>query len=329
MKQQWVLIVFLAVFLVTVAVADSPSPEELLSAGRVDDAVKVLKGRVSASPNDAEAWHLLCRSYYAKARWDDAISSAKRAVALKPGSSDYHLWLGRAYGLKAESSSWFTALFLAGKVRAEFEKAVQLDANNVGAQSDLAEFYTEAPGIVGGGKDKARRQAEELARRDAAAAHWIKGLLAEKDNDLQTAEQEYRAAVTVSNGEGGRWLDMASFYRRTHRDDDMQRAIDQAISAEKKRGEVLYDAANILYQSDRNLPDAAKLLRRYLSSDQKVEEAPAFQAHYLLGSILEKQGQKKAALAEYRAALDLNSEYSDALNALKRLDSRESQPPGN
>ena len=328
MKQRSLLIVCLAILLASGALADSSSPEELLSAGRVDDAVRVLKVRTSSSPNDAEAWHLLCRSYYAKARWDDAINAGKRAVALKPGSSDYHLWLGRAYGLKAEGSSWFTALFLAGKVRAEFEKAVQLDANNVGAQSDLAEFYAEAPGVVGGGKDKARRQAEELSRRDAAAAHWIRGLLAEKDNDLKTAEQEYRAAVTVSNGEGGRWLDMASFYRRAHRDDDMQRAIDQAIASEKKRGEVLYDAANILYQSDRNLPDAAKLLRRYLSSDQKVEEAPAFQAHYLLGNILEKQGQKKAALAEYRAALDLNSDYSDALNALKRLDRPDSQPPG-
>ncbi len=328
MKRQSVLIGFLAALLAAAAVAAAPSPEELLSAGRVDDAVRVLKERTVASPNDAEAWHLLCRSYYAKARWDDAINAAKRAVALKPSSSDYHLWLGRAYGLKAEGSSWFTAIFLAGKVRTEFEKAVQLDANNVGAQSDLAEFYTEAPGIVGGGKDKARRQADELSRRDAAAAHWIKGLLAEKDNDLNTAEQEYRAAVTASNGEGGRWLDLASFYSRTHRVDDMQRAIDRATAAEKKRGEVFYDAAQILYQSDRNLPDAARLLRRYLSSEHQVEEAPAFQAHYLLGNILEKQGQKNAALAEYRAALDLNSEYSDALNALKRLDPGEPQLPG-
>ncbi|MBZ5646667.1 MAG: tetratricopeptide repeat protein [Acidobacteriia bacterium] len=319
MRRQLVLICFLASFLATVAFAASSTPEELLSAGRVDDAVKALKTRTSTSPTDAEAWHLLCRSYYAKARWDDAINAAKRAVALNPDSSDYHLWLGRSYGLKAESSGWFTALMLAGKVRTEFEKAVQLDVNNVGAQSDLAEFYTEAPGIVGGGKDKARRQAEQLSRRDAAAAHWIKGLLAEKDKDLKSAEQEYRAAVTASNGEGGRWLDMASFYYRTGRSDDMQHAIDQAIAADNKRSEVFYDAAYILYRSDRNLSDAAKLVRHYLSSDNKVEEAPAFQAHYLLGNILEKQGQKISALAEYRAALDLNSEFSDARNALKRL----------
>ena len=312
---------FLVLFLGT-ALAASSAPEQLLSAGRVDEAVKVLKERTASSSNDAEAWHLLCRSYYAKAQWDDAIAAAKRAVALKPNSSDYHLWLGRSYGQKAESISswhWLTALSLAGKTRSEFEKAVALDSNNVGARSDLAEFYAEAPGIVGGGKDKARQQADQLASRNAASAHWIKGLLAEKDKDLATAEREYRAAVDASKGEGGRWLDLASFYKRAGRTKDMQHAIDQALAADKKRGEVFFDAATILYQSDLDLAAAARLVRDYLSSENKVEEAPAFRAHFLLGNILEKQGQKQAALAEYRAALGLNSDFADARDALDRL----------
>ncbi|HVP41825.1 MAG TPA: tetratricopeptide repeat protein [Terriglobales bacterium] len=309
-------------FLLVGAPLAASNPEELLSAGRVDEAVKVLKQRTDASANDAEAWHLLCRSYYAKERWDDAIAAAKHAVALKPDSSDYHLWLGRAYGEKAQSISswhWLTALSLAGKTRSEFEKAVQLDAGNVGARSDLAEFYAEAPGIVGGGKDKARREAEQLASRDAAAAHWIKGLLAEKEKDMPAAEREYLAAVEAGKGDGGRWLDLASFYQRAGRTQDMQHAIDKAVAAEKKRGEVFYDAATILYQSDQDLAAAAKLVRDYLRSENKVEEAPAFRAHYLLGNILERQGEKQAAVAEYRAALDLNSDFSDARNALQRL----------
>lgn len=305
------------------AMAAASAPEELLSAGRVDEAVKLLKERTATQAGDAEAWHLLSRSYYAKERWDDAIAAAKRAVALKPSSSDYHLWLGRAYGQKAESISswhWLTALSLAGKTRSEFEKAVELDSNNVGARSDLAEFYAEAPGIVGGGKDKARRQADQLAAKDAPSAHWINGLLAEQEKDMATAEREYRAAVHASNGDGGRWLDLASFYKRAGRTQDMQHAIDQALAADKKRGEVFYDAATILYQSDLDLASAARLVRDYLGSANKVEEAPAFRAHYLLGSILEKQGQKQAAVAEYRAALDLNRDFSDARNALDRLD---------
>ena len=54
------------------------------------------------------------------------------------------------------------------KVRTEFERAVELDPKNSEARADLAEFYIEAPSIVGGGKDKARAQAEALAGFDPA-----------------------------------------------------------------------------------------------------------------------------------------------------------------
>ena len=52
---------------------------------------------------------------------------------------------------------------LAGKVRSQFETAAQLSPKNVDVHTDLAEFYVEAPGIVGGGTDKAENQAELLS----------------------------------------------------------------------------------------------------------------------------------------------------------------------
>ena len=96
-------------------------------------------------------------------------------------------------------------------------------------------------------------------------------------------------------------------------------SIERALATDKKRSEVFYDAASILYESNLDLANAARLARQYLTSANKVEEAPAFRAHYLLGNILEKQGEKQAAVAEYRAALDLNSDFADAQNALSRL----------
>ena len=80
---------------------------------------------------------------------------------------------------KADGVVFFKAASLAGKVREEFD-AVRLDPNNVDARSDLGEFYLEAPGIVGGGRDKAEAQAKALAPLDAAKAHYLNGRLAEK-----------------------------------------------------------------------------------------------------------------------------------------------------
>ena len=301
-----------------------PAPDgearELLAGGRMNDALHYLKERTQSAPDDAEAFHLLSRAYYELEQWDQSVNAAQRAAQLVPDNSEYHLWLGRAYGNKAEHSMWFTAIGLAKKTRLEFEKSVELDTTNVDARSDLAEYYMEAPSFLGGSKDKARAQAEQLAAYNAAAAHWVKGRLAEKDNNLVAAEQEYKDAITSSNNPGGEWLNLASFYRHQKRYKEMEDAINHAVSYDKKKTNVLFEAASLLYRAGRNFPIAAQLIRKYISSKPHTENAPTFQAHYLLGQILEKQGDKRAAAGEYRAALEMASDYRQAKDALRRVE---------
>ena len=73
-----------------------------LTVGRADDAISRLSSSLAANPADAEAHNLLCRVYYQEERWDDAIHECETAVRLMPQESEYHLWLGRAYGEKAD-----------------------------------------------------------------------------------------------------------------------------------------------------------------------------------------------------------------------------------
>ena len=300
------------------AVADESAPA-LLAAGRADDAITNLRSKISSSPNDSEAYNLLCRAYFSMSDWDRGISACEKAVALDPNNSRYHMWLGRIYGEKADGVIFFKAASLAGKVRDEFEAAVRLDPKNVDARSDLGEFYLEAPGIVGGGRDKAEAQAKALAALDPAKAHYLNGRLAEKKKELETAEREYRAAIEASHGSALTWFNLALFYRHQQRWDDMEGAINHAVSAQLDRPEILMESGEVLLRSGRNFPAAVQFLRRYLALNSKVEEAPAFKAHYLLGTALEKQGDKQAAAQEYRAALSLAKGFSRAQEALDRL----------
>ena len=300
------------------AIADDSAPA-LLAAGRVDDAITSLRSKIAASPNDAEAHNLLCRAYFSVGDWDRGISACEKAVALAPNNSRYHLWLGRVYGEKADSSNFISAASLAGKVRTEFETAVRLGPDSEDARSDLGEFYLEAPGIVGGGRDKAEAQAKTLSTLDPAKAHWLNGRIAEKRKDLITAEKEYRAAIDASHGSALNWFNLALFYRHQQRWDEMEDAINRAVSAQMDRPEIVMEAGEVLIRTGRNFPAAVRFLRRYLSSTSKVEEAPAFKAHYLLGTALEKQGDKQAAAQEYRAALSLAKDFSRAQEALNRL----------
>ncbi|HEV2729043.1 MAG TPA: tetratricopeptide repeat protein [Terriglobales bacterium] len=295
------------------------SAPTLLAAGRVDDAITTLQQEINASPNDGAAYNLLCRAYFSLSQWDRGIAACEKAVTLAPDNSSYHLWLGRIYGEKADSSSFFTAAGLAKKVRNQFELAVQLSPASVDARTDLAEFYLEAPGIVGGGQDKALAQAATLARLDPAKAHWVNARIEEKKKDFTAAEREYRAAIEVSHGDASAWLNLALFNKHIGSFDQMEDAINHAASAQVNHPVVLVDAAETLIRTGRNFPAAIQLLRRYLSSSSTVEEAPAFKAHYLLGTALEKQGDKQAAAQEYRTALSMAKGFSRAQEALDRL----------
>jgi tetratricopeptide (TPR) repeat protein len=291
----------------------------LIASGRVDEALTQLHGQIDASPNDPVAHNLLCRAYFSLGEWDRGISACEKAVSLDPDNSQYHLWLGRIYGEKADKSGFMTAAGLARRVRDEFEKAVHLNPKNVDARSDLAEFYLEAPGIVGGGRDKAQAQADLLASLDPARGHWVNGRIAEKKKDFPTAEQEYREAIQASHGSASAWLNLGLYYRHRERWDDMEQALMHVRSAHLDRPDALVDAAEILIHSQRNLPEAVLLLQAYLKSSAKVEQAPAFKVHYLLGTADEKLGDQPGAAAEYRSALELAREFQPAQQALQRM----------
>lgn len=307
-----------ALLTAALAVADLSAPA-LLAAGRADDAITTLRSKINTSPGDAEAHNLLCRAYFSMGDWDRGISACEKAVALDPNNSRFHLWLGRVYGEKADAANFLSGASLAGKVRNEFEAAVRLDANNVEARSDLGEFYLEAPGIVGGGRDKAEAQAQALAALDPSKAAYLKGRIAEKKKDFVTAEKEYRAAIEASHGSALTWFNLALFFRHRERWNDMEDAINHAVSAQVDRPEIIMESGEVLLRSGRNFPAAVQYLRRYLALNSKVEEAPAFKAHYLLGTALEKQGDKQGAAQEYRAALSLARNFSRAQEALDRL----------
>ncbi len=283
--------------------AAAETAHSLLSAGRVDQALQSLEQQIATDPA-AESYNLLCRAHFELDAWDAGIPACEKAVSLAPNNGLYHLWLGRIYGEKADRSNFLKATGLAKKVRTEFERAVELSPNSWEARTDLAEFYLEAPGIVGGSKDKARAQAALLVPQNPGMAHRVLGRIAERNKDTATAEREYRSAIAASHDGALAWLNLALFYRDTKRFDEMGQALRTMESRPLDRPGALVDGAGVLLRTGRDSALAIRFLRRYVSSSTTVEEAPVFKAHCLLGELFEKQGDRLAAAEEYRAALE-------------------------
>lgn len=130
-------------------------------------------------------------------KWDEAVTAAEKAAKEQPSSSEAHLWLGRAYGQKALKASLFSQLGWAKKCRAAFEKAVALDPKSVEARVDLTQYYANAPGIAGGGMDKAREQVKALDALDPVRGAQMNGFVLLKEKKPAEAEAEYRRAVAL------------------------------------------------------------------------------------------------------------------------------------
>jgi predicted Zn-dependent protease len=287
-----------------------------LQQGRVDVAAAALQQVLRTQPQNALAHQLLCRVYYSQDMADPAVQECEFATASEPSNSQNHLWLARAYGLKASHANPLKALGLAKKVHEQFESAVRLDSHNVHAMSDLGEFYVAAPSIVGGGLDKARELAARMQPLFPAQAHRILALIAVKSNDLPTAEAEFKAAVTVARSPEA-YIDLASFYAQHNHAGQAVAMIDAALSADSARSAPHVDAASILTSLHRSPDLAERSLREYLASPAKSDEAPAFKVHLQLGQILARQGETAAANREYAAAVALASGYTPARKALQ------------
>lgn len=283
-----------------------------LQAGEADRALSMLNG----VPNSAEAHLLRCRVYFTEERWDEAVNECDTAVRLDAQNAQNHLWLARALGEKADAVSFLSAFNLAKRSRAEFEQATSLDPHDGETLSDLGEFYSSAPSVVGGGNDKAQGLVPQLQKIEVARAHVLQGRIAESAKDYSTAEREYKLATVNNQHPAFAWMTLASFYRKRERWNDMQNAVENGYrSAQRDRGAgvALYNGAAVLIKGKRNLALAAKMLADYLADYPKTEEAPAFQAHTRLARLKAQLGDKNGAWQEKAAALSLAHDYKAAL----------------
>ena len=318
----WQLVVALALFSMLserpAAAFDPKAVEHQVLVGEADRAQKELAPELAVHPDDAPAHLLLCRVLLSE---ELALQAAPEcAQALRHGldrDSDAQNWAGRAFGRAAERSGPITGLKLANETRSAFLAAHQLNPANAAAANDLGEFYVEAPGIVGGGIEKALALATEIQTALPEAAHRLRALAAEKRKDYPTAEQEFLAATRVSSAPGA-WVDLANFYVRRAASDQALSAARRAVTADRTFSANLVDAGSTLV--DLHQPGEAQAAwRAYLAHSGQSDLAPAFRVHTLLGNLLAAHGDKAGARVEFTQALALAAAYAPAQKGLAAL----------
>lgn len=289
------------------------------NAHRYADARRELEGALRTHPADARAHHYLGRIAMHETRFGDAIAHLHRAAELEPSAAEHQILLGRAYGQMAVRSGLRKKFGLAKRARAALERAVELDPASVEARSGLVQFYLLAPGLVGGSTSKARAHAAEIARlspfRGALARAWI----AEDGKNYDEAAREYRDAIARAPDSLISYWGLAQLWQRGARFDSSFALMDDLLERRPDAMPAYYYYGRAASLSGQRLPEAIRALERYIAYEPREGDPPRSSAHYRLGVVYERLGDRDKARREFERSLGIEPTRGEVRAALRRV----------
>src|SRR5688500_5693632 len=302
-----------ALFLLLASSLAAQSPETLFKQGKYDDAKRAFQAQLATNARDANALFYLGRIAEEQDRFSEAVDWYEKALKINDTSATYHFWLGSATGALAQRASKIKQPFLARKVKGAFERAVQLDPRMLEPRYGLVDFYTMAPGIMGGSKEKARQQADEIRTLHPFRGYFMDARIAARENNPVAEGQAYEAALAAAKKSApdslAPWYSLASWYRRNNRADEAFALYDSIM--QRKPDEISVHASYGIAASmtGKQLERGERELKFYLANaPSDVSPQTLSLVRYHLGQIYEKTARNDAAKAEYAEAIRLNEQ---------------------
>lgn len=169
-----------------------PAWENLLENDRHAELEAQARQRLKAAPGDPQATLALgfaVLSQGSPAQQEEAVPLAEACVKAHPDAGECHYMLGNLLGAQAMRGGMLKAMGLAGRIRESFAKAVELEPEVFNHRVGLMQFYLNAPGIAGGGVDKARELARSTEAKQPEQARALRGMIAIYEDKFDDAEK--------------------------------------------------------------------------------------------------------------------------------------------
>jgi len=180
------------------AIASLPTAITAYQSNNYQLANKYLTTELYLNPNNEQVHHYLGRIAYFQGDFDRAEAYFTTAIRLNEQSSENFYWLAVTHAAQFKNISIFSIFSLADRFLTAAKKAIILEPDSLLAHEGLLEFYINAPGIVGGSLNKAKKQAFIISKLNVAAGHYAKGRIHYDQEEYQAAEQEVRLALALN-----------------------------------------------------------------------------------------------------------------------------------
>jgi predicted Zn-dependent protease len=287
--------------------------------GEFSRAVDLLQQLRKSQPTDPELRLWLGKSFIKTRQWDNAVQEMEQAVHLRPSNARYHLWLGRACGARASHSIFITAIRWAGRVAKEFEMARKLAPEDLDTRFDLLEFYLNAPGMVGGGKDKAEAEAQAISKIDPPKGYTARAIMLQKNKQWDLARKELIQATIDFSNNADAWKDLAEYLLERQEFENALNNAQRSLALEGKSRQVRLIIAASRIRLRKDLHQAIRSLEE-LADGMLGDNDPAFEdVYYWLGECRLAIGDKAKALEAFKSALRFNPEHGRAKDRVSRL----------
>ncbi len=291
----------------------------LFEAGELREAREVLVVAEKEDPKDARPAYYLGRIAFAERDYGKAGDWFEKATKAEGDNALYYFWAGQAYGSAAGTANRLRQAVLARRIKAAFERAVELDPSYADARFGLLQFHLQAPGVMGGSREKARAEAETIQGLSPWLGYQARVQLHQAERDTAAFEREHRDAVVVFPDSAQPYLALGLLYQQRGDYDRAFAAIEQLLSRVPGLPSAHYQVGRLAALSGQRLEEGETALLDYLRHQPGPRDPSHAGARWRLGMIYELQGRPAEARREYEAALELDPKLDGARESLKRL----------
>ncbi|MDW3194339.1 MAG: tetratricopeptide repeat protein [Cytophagales bacterium] len=287
--------------------------KKLYQANKLEEAKEVL---LALDDSDKDVPYFLGRIAFDQREFKKSVSYFEDLSDDYPNVADYHYWYGNALGRQAQESSVFRQGLLAPKIKNAYEKAVALDPKNIDAHLSLIEFYTLAPGIMGGSWEKAEETAEVIKSIDPAQGHTAMATVWIRQEEYDKAEKEYQQAMQLNSQYA---FTLGYFYQGRKSFDKAFDLFQKVYAEDTTKIGALYQIGRTSAFSGTNSELGIASLENYLSKELPPNFPSPSAAWMRMAMIYEKKGDDQKAVELYTKSLALDENMEESKKGLERL----------
>jgi len=297
-----------AMLLVPAVFTFTPDFSVAMEERKFEQARILMEQRLAADPNDGKGIAMKTRLFFAgviQADEDTLTDALEACIDANPDAFECHLALGEMYGREASSGGMMRGMMLADDILERFQDAVRIQPKNLQARNNLQSFYLAAPGIAGGGRDKADANYEAFAALEPGLAPLLKVSMLMRDQKQAEAEKILtelpdQTDPSVRQLHAGA-LTILAFERINGKDLDSGRRVGALLSERYPRLPFGLIAIGRVELEGGDAKLAAEKLEQALAMD------PNCGANYRLGLAYEKLGRVDDARKQYQSFVAVES----------------------